>query len=198
MKINFKKFVMPALALCTACLMMGVEECDPENPTKAMEELLDPSLAEAPKAVISIHEIIRYPRASEIEQKIPSYFGKDVTINRNPMLFSKEIIEIKAIPQVRDPNYFDLHLKLTVRGRKMWIGLSVNNRREQLAFVIDGMFYRSFQPRMIYDDVTGKFSFPVPMEIEVVPTQLDRIEAKIQTNEDLQAFYDDVMKEVGL
>ena len=51
---------------------------------------------------------------------------------------------------------------------------------------------------MIYDDVTGKFSFPVPMEIEVVPTQLDRIEAKIQTNEDLQAFYDDVMKEVGL
>ncbi len=164
MKISFKKFVMPALALCTACLMMGVEECDPENPTKAMEELLDPSLAEAPKAVISIHEIIRYPRASEIEQKIPSYFGKDVTINRNPMLFSKEIIEIKAIPQVRDPNYFDLHLKLTVRGRKMWIGLSVNNRREQLAFVIDGMFYRSFQPRMIYDDVTDEVIIDGPFD----------------------------------
>ena len=164
MKIQTKKFVMPALALCTACLMMGVEECDPENPTQGMEELLDPSLAEPPKAVISIHEIIRYPRASEAEQKIPSYFGKDVTINRLPMLFSKEIKEIKAIPQVRDPNYFDLHLKLTSRGRKMWIGLSVPNQRNQLAFVIDGMFYRSFQPRLIYDDVTDEIIIDGPFD----------------------------------
>ena len=81
MKINFKKFVMPLLALCTACLMMGVEECDPENPTQAVEELLDPSIAEPPKAVISIHEIIRYPRANEMEQKIPSYFGKETSNN---------------------------------------------------------------------------------------------------------------------
>ena len=33
---------------------------------------------------------------------------------------------------------------------------------------------------------------------EPEPTQLDRIEAKIQTNEDLQSFYDEIVKEVGL
>ena len=51
---------------------------------------------------------------------------------------------------------------------------------------------------MIYDDEAEKFSFPVPVKTEAIPTQLDRIEEKIQTNEDLQTFYDDVMKEVGL
>lgn len=33
---------------------------------------------------------------------------------------------------------------------------------------------------------------------ESVMDKLDRIETKIQTNEDLQTFYDDIVKEVGL
>ena len=41
-----------------------------------------------------------------------------------------------------------------------------------------------------------------PVEPEPTPDpvmeKLDSIEAKIQTNEDLQTFYDDIVKEVGL
>ena len=38
----------------------------------------------------------------------------------------------------------------------------------------------------------------VPEPVEPEPTQLDRIEAKLQVNEDLQNFYDEIVKEVGL
>ena len=52
---------------------------------------------------------------------------------------------------------------------------------------------------MIYNRNDGTFAFPAPVEPEAAePSQLDRIEAKIQVNEDLQAFYDEVMQEVGL
>lgn len=37
-----------------------------------------------------------------------------------------------------------------------------------------------------------------PEPVEPEPSQLDRIEAKIQVNEDLQAFYDEIVEEVGL
>lgn len=156
--------MMPVAAICTACLMMAVEECDPENPTRDLEILLDPSMAEPQKAVVSVHEIVRYPRANEHEQKIPSYFGNEVTINRLPLLFSKEIMSITAIPRVSDPDFYDLRVKLTSRGRKMWIGLSVPNQKTNLAFVIDGMYYRSFRPRMIYDDVTDEIIIDGPFD----------------------------------
>lgn len=61
-------------------------------------------------------------------------------------------------------------------------------------------------------DKTGKESvvkYPKPSEVTPEPVEpeptpdpvmekLDSIEAKIQTNEDLQTFYDDIVKEVGL
>lgn len=55
-------------------------------------------------------------------------------------------------------------------------------------------------------DKTGREStvkYPKPSEVpaepvEPEPSQLDRIEAKIQVNEDLQAFYDEIVEEVGL
>ena len=60
----------------------------------------------------------------------------------------------------------------------------------------------------LYNAETGEVFEPVfvepeePIEPEEPvtpePTQLDRIEAKIQINEDLQAFYDEIVEEVGL
>ena len=38
----------------------------------------------------------------------------------------------------------------------------------------------------------------IPKPLDPPPSQLDRIEAKIQVNEDLQAFYDEIVQEVGL
>lgn len=168
---SWKKAVMPVAAVCTAVLVMGVEQCDPEEMDEKMNEMLQVE-TEPPKGAVSIHEIVKYPRADETEQKIPSYFGTDVTIRRLPLLFYKEIEAATAIPRTGDPNFYDLKLKLTSRGRKMWIGLSVPNQRTPLAFVIDGMYYRSFKPRMIYDDssdeviVDGPFDQATALEIQ--------------------------------
>lgn len=163
--------LMPAAAVCTAVLMMGVEECDPDKMDSQIETLLQTE-TEPPKGAISIHEIVKYPHADETEQKIPSYFGADITIRRLPLLFYKEIESVTMVPRTNDPEFFDLRLKLSGRGRKMWIGLSVPNQRNQLAFVIDGMYYRSFRPRIIYDDTTdvvtidGPFDRATAMELQ--------------------------------
>lgn len=171
MKSSWKKAFMPIAALCVAVLAMGVEKCDPDEMSDKMDELMQVE-TEPPKGAVSIHEIIKYPRADETEQKIPSYFGSDVTIRRLPLLFYKEIESITAVPRTSEPGFYDLKLKLTIRGRKMWIGLSVPNQRTPLAFVIDGMYYRSFKPRMIYDDTTdevivdGPFDQATALEIQ--------------------------------
>ena len=46
--------------------------------------------------------------------------------------------------------------------------------------------------------ITRAANPPEPEPVEPQPTQLDRIEAKLQTNEDLQNFYDEIVEEVGL
>lgn len=55
---------------------------------------------------------------------------------------------------------------------------------------------------MVYCPETGTFTVPVIVkpeeEVDPVMEKLDSIEAKIQTNEDLQTFYDEIVKEVGL
>ena len=163
MKLNWKRAIMPVAAICAAVLVMGVEKCDPDEMGDKMEELMEVE-AESPKGAVSIHEIIKYPRADETEQKIPSYFGSDITIRRLPLLYYKEIESITAIPRTADPGFYDLKLKMTSRGRKMWIGLSVPNQRTPLAFVIDGMYYRSFKPRMIYDDVSDEVIVDGPFD----------------------------------
>ena len=171
MKISWKRMIMPAAAVCAAILCMGTEKCDPEEANDKLDELLQVE-TEPPKGAISIHEIVKYPRADETEQKIPSYFGGDVTIRRLPLLFYKEVESITAIQRASEPGFYDLKLKMTSRGRKMWIGLSVPNQRTPLAFVVDGMYYRSFKPRMIYDDTTdevivdGPFDQATALEIQ--------------------------------
>ncbi len=154
---------MPALALCTAVLMMGVEECDPNTIDAQLEEMLNLE-TEPVKSAISIHEVVKYPRANETERVVPSYFGTDVTIRKLPLLFYKEIMSVTIMERPHEPGFYDLQLKLTSRGRKMWIGLSVPHQNDYLAFLVDGMYYRAFRPRMIYGDETDTVIIDGPFD----------------------------------
>lgn len=68
----------------------------------------------------------------------------------------------------------------------------------------DGVPYIEETVYRVFNDGTKEVGctacYPKPSDEPVEPelTQLDRIEAKIQTNEDLQTFYDDIVREVGL
>ncbi len=104
-----------------------------------------------PEYVVSIHEIVRYPKAEMIEKEIATYSGTTLYVNTNSLLHSRNIEKIELIPR-DDPDYSDLKLTLDKRGYKLWLTLSVLYKGRNLAFVIDGQCYRVFQPRMIVED----------------------------------------------
>jgi len=68
------------------------------------------------------------------------------------------------VPRGNDPDMYDLLLTLSDRGRKMWIALSVANKNTQLAFAVDGMIYRKFVPRLLYDDTTFEILVDGPFD----------------------------------
>ena len=168
-KSIWKRIFLPMSVLCCAFLCMGVEQCAVLTEEEDAPDWLQPLIEEAdttpPKAVVSIHSIVKYPRGeSSIERKIMSYTGEECYINTLPLLSSKEIKQIRIQPRSGEPDMYDLYLTLTDRGRKMWIGLSVANKGNQLAFVIDGMLYRKFVPRMLYDDVVQEIMIDGPFD----------------------------------
>lgn len=153
----FKKHKMILLQFCVmflAILSCGYHSCDDVE----KEILTDPDMwsktQEPAKNVVSIHKIIKYRRGEGVERTIKSYFEDDVCINRIQELDSSEIKSIEAVPMQDEDSSYNLKLNLTERGVKYWIALSIESKGTNLAFVVDGMLYRRFKPRLIYDDET--------------------------------------------
>jgi hypothetical protein len=98
-----------------------------------------------PKKIVTVHEIVRYPRGmKDLEREIPTFSGQKIWINTNPFLHSKSIKAIDLIPNADSPDYFDIKLTLDRHGALVWMQLSVGFSRQPLAFVIDSVYYRSF------------------------------------------------------
>ncbi len=124
-------------------------------------------------AVISIHELVKHKRGSEKEYEIRSMYGDEVIIDKNQLLDSSDIISIEAIAVNDLPGFYKLRLNLTQDGGKLWRKLSVERRDEAptLAFVIDGVLYRTFRPRFLYSDsdtvvIDGPFDEPTALNLE--------------------------------
>ena len=124
-------------------------------------------------AVISIHEIVKHKRGSEKEYEIRSMYGDEVIIDKNQLLDSSDIISIEAIAVNDLPGFYKLRLQLTQDGGKLWRKLSIEGRDEAptLAFVIDGVLYRTFRPRFLYSDsdsvvIDGPFDEPTALNLE--------------------------------
>jgi hypothetical protein len=99
-----------------------------------------------PEKIVTIHEIVRYPRGmKDLEREIPTFSGQRIWVNTNPFLHSKSIKAIEPVPCAGDPDYFDLKLTLDRHGALVWMQLSVGLARQSLAFVIDSVYYRSFK-----------------------------------------------------
>ena len=124
-------------------------------------------------AVISIHELVKHKRGDEKEYEIRSMYGDEVIIDKNQLLDSSDIISIEAIAVNDLPGFYKLRLNLTQDGGKLWRKLSVEGRDEAptLAFVIDGVLYRTFRPRFLYSDsdavvIDGPFDEPTALNLE--------------------------------
>ena len=124
--------------------------------------------------VVSIHEIIRHKRGADKEIEVETMFGDEIVIDRNPLLDSSDIISIEAIAVNDLPGFYKLRLHLTQDGGKAWRKLSVENRDNSstsLAFLIDGVSYRTFKPRFLYSDsdtvvIDGPFDEPAALNLE--------------------------------
>ena len=164
-----------ALAACLAvsCQDSGTNVFDVmnlDNKTEVYRPVVgDPGMF----AVISIHELVKHKRGAEKEYEIRSMFGDEVVIDKNQLLDSSDIISVEAIAINDLPGFYKLRFHLTPEGGKSWRKLSVEGRDDSptLAFVIDGIVYRTFKPRFLYTSednvvVDGPFDEPTALNLE--------------------------------
>ncbi len=149
--MNKKPLLLGFAAIACSLFLVGApSSCDPEN-------WLDPDryeeLQRPPRMKITVHKIVKYQYGKETEMTIPTYTKKEITVD-TPWFSSREIEKIEAVPRLSKPGYYDLVLTLTQKGRREWIMLSNAHLHEDVAFVIDGIFYRSFRPQRIMDEST--------------------------------------------
>lgn len=146
--MKFHSFILSAAAAVSAVFLMGVASCEKvmENPEKFVTDEAD----KTPRYVITVHDQIKYKRAEILEVDVESFFGGTVCVNKNARLHSRDIMKIDLIPRPSSPEFFDLKLTLSPRGQKIWSTFAITRlESEKFAFLIDGMFYRSFNPAFI-------------------------------------------------
>ena len=150
--MKMKKLSFLWLLPLVCILLCGASSCEKflENPERALLIETD----KTPRYVVTIHEVIKYRRAGELEQDIDSFFGGTVCVNKNYFLHSRDIQKIEMVPRVGNPDFFDLKVTLSSRGQKIWSAMAVSRmENKKFCFVIDGMFYRNIIPRVITDPV---------------------------------------------
>lgn len=112
-----------------------------------------------PQNVVAISQIVKYPRAKSIEKDVDTFSGGKICINTNSLLFASEIEKIELLPRDPSGKFYDLKLRLTRKGRLLWMQIAAEFSHTKLAFMIDGMCYRTFKPRPLggggYEDKTG-------------------------------------------
>jgi hypothetical protein len=131
-------YVAMLFILTTGCETLKELELDDFKDTE--------EISRKPRYVVTINQIVRYPRSKAIEKKIITFSGRSVWININPFLHSRHIQEIKLKPNKRKPEFYDLLLKLDRSGKIMWIALTEECKTNTFGVIVDGVFYRKFEP----------------------------------------------------
>lgn len=163
---HIRRTLPVVIGLLAAVLFCGAEgqSCTAEDIDRVFDpENLDTSNRPL-EGVIEVREIIRLRRGTDKEEWAPAMFGDDICLNTAVLLRPSDVKEIKAIPLEKNKPYYSLELKLTDRGKRHWIGLSLPNKGKHVAFLIDGVVYRTFVPRMLYDDVTDSIIVDGPFD----------------------------------
>lgn len=107
------------------------------------------TLTDNPEYVVSIHQIIPYPRGLDFEREVTSFTGGKLMINSHSEIHSRNFSKVEMVPNPKNPHACDLKVTLDRRGKMIWGQLSLNYRGEQLAFIVDGIMYRQFSPRLL-------------------------------------------------
>ena len=147
------------IGLAMAALMLGVCGCE------ILEEALQESFSQdagaglnifgeeyTPKYVIAFFEEVRYPRAGELEKEITTFDGKKIWINNNQLMSSKHIREVRLEQRVDQPDRYDLKLRLTESGCRIWTLMALKFSEEKVALFLDNHYIGSFNPEPLADE----------------------------------------------
>jgi len=176
---HIRRTLPAAVLLFAAVFCCGAgKSCDADD----IDHVFDPEnldLSKRPlEGIIEVQEVVRLRRGTDKEIMMPAWFSDDICLGKTVLLNSADVKEIKAIPIEKQPPYCSLELKLTDRGKRHWIGLSLPNKGKHVAFLIDGMVYRTFVPRMLYDDITDSVIVDGPFD----PATAKKLESNAARN----------------
>lgn len=144
-------FRLSALIAAMAAMTAFTSSC--ESLETMMDDMEKPDTEkDKTQYVVTIHEVVKYPRAQALEMNIPTFSGSTVCINANYFIHSRNITRIDIFEEKDKPGFYDLDLILDRRGRLLWTSISVNFRGAQMGFVIDGLYYRGFVPEQLDSD----------------------------------------------
>ena len=144
------------IAVWAGALLIPVLFSGCEAIQEAWEEAMDPDteITDNPnsseykrKYVIHVNSIVRHPtRSGELEREIPTLDGGTVWINTNQLFSSKNIRDARVVSRPGNPDLFDLPFLVDRFGKLQWQMLSGNYSSEQVALVVDGVYFGRFYP----------------------------------------------------
>ena len=119
-------------------------------------ELLDDTSSQVPNWVVSVNEIVKYPRASMGEREVASFDGRPIWVRKNYEFNSKSIKSIETIPIDDKPGYYNLKFNLNKHGSLVAMRLCNDSTHDPWALLVNGVYYRSveFSDAALNDDYT--------------------------------------------
>ncbi len=117
-----------------------------------------------PKYVIAFFEEVRYPRAGELEQEVTTFDGRKLWINTNQLMSSKHIREVKLEQRIDQPDRYDLKLRLTESGCRIWTLMALKYQDEKVALFLDNHYIGSFNPEPLADEDAEWVAIRYPLD----------------------------------
>ena len=97
-----------------------------------------------PRYLFALYAPVKYPRGlRELERQIVTLEGKRLWINTNQFFSSRHVQEIRKMPRTDVPGAYDLALKLSDSGVRIWTMLSQQFSHEPMIMLIDQVVFVS-------------------------------------------------------
>ena len=114
---------------------------------------------------LSVHQIVKYPKATKIEKALPTIEGdKRVWVNMNYFIDSRSFKESKLVEVQGQPGMYNLSLELSERGVMQWLQLSNGFVETPLALVCDGKVLTIFTIKDRTNEETTWISIDEPID----------------------------------
>jgi len=131
------------MAMCAVVSFAGLTGC--ETVDNFMKSFKKNDLKKGVHHRLSVHQIVKYPRATKLEKALPTVDGtRKVWVNMNYFMDSRTIKDIKLVKVEDKVGLYNFSIQLDDRGVFQWLQLSNGFFETPLALVCDGKVLKIF------------------------------------------------------